>query len=76
MVAEKRDTEAAALIRRLHKELEWIPLKAMRKESDRRYNTVSELANDIRNYLNGDSLIAGPESKTYRFRKFIKRHQV
>ena len=76
VVAERRDTEAAALTRRLHKELEWIPLKAMRKESDRRYNTVSELAHDVRNYLNGDSLIAGPESKTYRFRKFIKRHQV
>jgi WD40 repeat protein len=74
-VAERRDTKAAALTRRLHKELEWIPLMAMRKEPDRRYNTISELADDIRNYLNGDSLIAGPDSKTYRFKKFIKRHQ-
>ncbi|MHC4204176.1 MAG: protein kinase domain-containing protein [Planctomycetota bacterium] len=74
-VAKRRDTEAVALRRRLHKELEWIPLKAMRKEPDRRYNTISEFADDIRNYLNGDSLIAGPESKAYRFKKFIKRHQ-
>ncbi len=74
-VAERRDTKAAALTRRLHKELEWIPLMAMRKEPDRRYNTISVLADDIRNYLNGDSLIAGPDSKTYRFKKFIKRHQ-
>jgi WD40 repeat protein/serine/threonine protein kinase len=73
-VAERRHTEVADLIRRLHRELEWIPLKAMRKEPDRRYNTASELADDIRNYLNGDPLIAGPESKAYRLKKLIKRH--
>jgi len=75
-VAEKRDTEANALVRRLHRELEWIPLKAMRKEPDRRYKTASELADDVRNYLNGDPLTAGPESKSYRLKKTINRHRV
>jgi WD40 repeat protein len=73
-VAERRDTEVATLTKRLRKELEWIPLKAMRKEANRRYHTASEFANDIRNYLNGTPLIAGPESKTYRFKKFLRRH--
>ena len=73
-VAESRHTEIAALTKRLHKELEWIPLKAMRKEPDRRYKTASELADDVRNYLNGNPLIAGPESVTYRFRKFAHKH--
>ncbi|MFC1794769.1 protein kinase [Planctomycetota bacterium] len=75
-VAESRRTEITALTKRLHKELEWIPLKAMRKEADRRYKTASELADDIRNYLSGDPLIAGPESRTYRLKKTIKRHRV
>ncbi|MHC4545378.1 MAG: WD40 domain-containing protein [Planctomycetota bacterium] len=74
-IAENRRTELATLAKRLHKELEWIPLKAMRKERSHRYQSASELANDIRNYLSGAPLIAGPESSTYRLRKFVRRHQ-
>jgi WD40 repeat protein/serine/threonine protein kinase len=75
-VATNRRTDVKALSKRLHKELEWIPLKAMRKEPDRRYKTASELADDAMNYLNGDPLVAGPESRTYRLKKTIKRHRV
>jgi non-specific serine/threonine protein kinase/serine/threonine-protein kinase len=73
-IAETRRTSVGRLTQRLHKELEWIPLKAMRKESDRRYQSVSELAGDIQNYLNGSPLLAGPESKVYRAKKFIRRN--
>jgi WD40 repeat protein/tRNA A-37 threonylcarbamoyl transferase component Bud32 len=73
-IAKKRDTDIATLSKRLRRELEWIPLKAMRKEPDRRYKTASEFADDIQNYLNGDPLMAGPESVTYRTRKFARRH--
>lgn len=73
-IAQCRQTEVAVLAKRLHKELEWIPLKAMRKEPDRRYKTASELADDVRNYLNGDPLTAGPESKSYRVKKFVRKH--
>ena len=48
---------------------------AMRKEPEYRYKSASEFADDIRNYLKGDALIAGPESKVYRFKKVIKRHK-
>jgi eukaryotic-like serine/threonine-protein kinase len=73
-VAKRHGTDIGTLAKRLHKELEWIPLKAMRKESTRRYRSASELADDIRNYLNGAPLIAGPESVTYRIQKFVRRH--
>ncbi len=72
-IAQKRRTEVAGLAKRLHKELEWIPLMAMRKERTRRYRSASELADDIQNYLKGAPLIAGPESTTYLLKKFIKR---
>jgi len=74
-VAEKRRISVVALTRRLHKELEWIPLKAMRKEPDRRYKTASEVADDVQNYLEGDPLIAGPESVAYRARKFMRKRR-
>jgi tetratricopeptide (TPR) repeat protein/tRNA A-37 threonylcarbamoyl transferase component Bud32 len=74
-VAEERRTDVVNLARRLRRELEWIPLKAMRKDRTRRYRSASELADDIRNYLNGVPLIAGPESTAYRLRKFVRRNR-
>ena len=49
-------------------------MKAMRKDRTRRYRSASELADDIRNYLTGTPLIAGPESTVYRARKFVRKH--
>jgi WD40 repeat protein/tRNA A-37 threonylcarbamoyl transferase component Bud32/Flp pilus assembly protein TadD len=73
-IASSRGTQAIALARRLHRELEWIPLKAMRKDRCRRYRSASELADDVRNYLNGLPLIAGPETAMYRVNKFVHKH--
>jgi WD40 repeat protein/serine/threonine protein kinase len=73
-IAESRDTQVVTLARRLQRELEWIPMKAMRKDRTRRYQSVSELADDVRNYLNGLPLIAGPETAVYRARKFVRKH--
>jgi hypothetical protein len=71
-IAASRGTQVLTLARRLHRELEWIPLKAMRKDRCRRYRSASELADDVRNYLNGLPLIAGPETAIYRVKKFAK----
>ena len=74
-IAEGRSTEVAALAKCLHRELEWIPLKAMRKERSQRYRSASELADDIDNYLKGEPLIAGPPTASYRFQKFLRRNK-
>lgn len=74
-LAESRRTEVPALARRLRRELEWIPLKAMRKERSERYRSASELADDIDNYLTGAPLMAGPLTSMYRLRKFLRRHK-
>ncbi|MCU0915865.1 MAG: serine/threonine protein kinase, partial [Planctomycetes bacterium] len=75
-IAERRQTDPQTLARSLRRELEWIPLKAMRKETSRRYQSVSELADDIENYLESRPLLAGPESLGYRTKKFIRRHSM
>jgi len=74
-IALNRRTDVKSLYRRLRNELEWIPLMAMRKDSSRRYQSVAELAQDVRNYLNGNLLRAGPHSATYRLSKFIRRNK-
>ncbi|MHC4567536.1 MAG: protein kinase domain-containing protein, partial [Planctomycetota bacterium] len=73
-IAASRDTHVVALARCLHRELEWVPLKAMRKDRCRRYRSASELADDVRHYLNGLPLIAGPETAMYRMQKFVRKH--
>ena len=74
-IAKSRQTSIDALANRFRKELEWIPLMAMRKERERRYASPLELARDVDNYLNGNRLLAGPESMTYHVRKFAGRNK-
>jgi serine/threonine protein kinase len=75
-IAEARRTDVAALAKSLQKELEWIPLMAMRKDRTRRYRSAYEFSDDIRNYLDGRPLIAGPESAVYRLRKLLRKYRV
>ncbi len=74
-VAERRRMEVSSLTKELGRELEWVPLKAMRKYRDERYMSASGLAEDVRNYLDGNALEAGPESAAYRMRKLVRRNK-
>jgi len=74
-IARSRKTQSKSLERTLRRELEWIPLKAMRKDRARRYKTAQELRDDLTRYLKGEALLAGPESKLYRARKFTSRNK-
>jgi WD40 repeat protein/Flp pilus assembly protein TadD len=74
-VAQRRHIELSTLVKSLHRELEWIPLMAIRKDRDQRYTTASDMAGDVQNYLDGNPLVAGPESVAYRFKKFVKKRK-
>ncbi len=63
------------VVRRLRGDLDWIVLKAMAKERDRRYPTVSELAADIHRHLQHEPVLARPPSVTYRLRKLGRKHR-
>lgn len=77
-IALARHSDRAVIAGELRRELEWIPLKAMRKDRSRRYTGAESLAADVRRYLDGRPLDAAPESRAYLFRKFVQRnrHQV
>lgn len=74
--AEMRGTEARQLVSALRGDLDWITLKALERERDRRYGTPSELASDIERYLQNLPVVARPASAGYRLRKFVRRHRV
>lgn len=73
--AARRAETVEHLAKTLRRELEWIPLYAMRKERGRRYVTAAEFGRDIDNYLAKKPLIAGPDSWWYRTGKTIKRNK-
>jgi len=74
-IAFERQTSIQDLAKTLKRELEWIPLKALRKNRTERYSTAEALADDVRRYLVGDVLEAGPESTSYKLKKLVKRHR-
>ncbi len=75
-IAAARRSQLDTLTKELGGELEWIPLMAMRKERDRRYESPAALAADVERYIAEEPLEAGPESLGYRIRKFTAKHRL
>ena len=63
------------LKRTLSGDLDAIVLKALQKDPADRYTTGGELARDIQRFLDGQPIRARQYTTSYRFKKFIRRHQ-
>ena len=74
--AARRGTTVARLKRLLSGEIGNILMMAMRKEPQRRYSSVEQMSADIERYLEGQPIIARPDTFGYRTNKFIQRHRV
>jgi tetratricopeptide (TPR) repeat protein len=70
-----RRTELRRRAQELGGEPDWIVLKAMEKDRDRRYATAESLAADVERYLHYEPVSAGPPTKLYRMRKFARRNR-
>tara|TARA_R110002072_G_scaffold2288_9_gene18935 strand:+ start:17403 stop:19997 length:2595 start_codon:yes stop_codon:yes gene_type:complete len=64
------------LPRELRGDLDWIVMRCLEKDRERRYGSVSVLANEIERHLAGEPVLAGPPDLSYRARKFVARHQI
>jgi WD40 repeat protein/serine/threonine protein kinase/tetratricopeptide (TPR) repeat protein len=74
-VARHRQVAPATLTRLVHGELDWIVMKALDKERDRRYETAHGLARDIERHLNHEVVRAAAPGTIYRLGKFVRRHR-
>ncbi len=75
-VSEKPNRKSLIANRKLLRgDLDNIILKALRKEPERRYQSVQEFAEDIRRHLVGLPVSATADTSFYRFNKFVKRHR-
>ena len=74
-ISRTREGNIDKLRRRLAGDLDNILLKALRKESERRYASVQEFSEDLRRHLEGLPVLARPDTLSYRTSKFITRHK-
>jgi eukaryotic-like serine/threonine-protein kinase len=74
-VAANRQTEPLKLGRIVKGDLDWIVMKALAKERNRRYETANEFARDVERFLNDEPVAVGPPSAAYKLRKFVQRNR-
>ncbi|MBK8977819.1 MAG: tetratricopeptide repeat protein [Planctomycetes bacterium] len=75
-VARHRQVHPRALGTLMRGDLDWIVMKALEKERSRRYDTATALADDVLRHLAHEPVLAGPPSRLYRWRKYVRRHRV
>lgn len=74
-IAASRATTPDKLRRLLRGDLDTIVAKALKKEPNERYSSVTALADDLRRYLRNKPISARPDTIIYRAAKFTGRHR-
>jgi eukaryotic-like serine/threonine-protein kinase len=74
VVADHRATDLKRLCRLLSGDLDWIVMKAIEKDPNRRYRSPGSFADDVERHLRGEAILARPSSTAYRIGKFAARH--
>lgn len=75
-VCESRGTDPRTLSLSMRRELDWVVMKALEKDRERRYESASALALDVKRYLDDEPVHACPPSVPYRLRKLAQRNKV
>ncbi len=74
-VSSTREPSPLRLQQRLQGDIDFILLKALRKEPSNRYASVDQFSEDIRNHLEGLPVFARKGTWSYRAGKFARRHR-
>jgi eukaryotic-like serine/threonine-protein kinase len=74
-LAAARRTDGSGLRRQIRGDLDWVVMRALEKDRDRRYETANGLAMDLERYLASEPVSAGPPGRAYRAGKFVRRHR-
>jgi tetratricopeptide (TPR) repeat protein len=74
-VSANRQSDPKKLGQLMRRELDWVVMKALEKDRNRRYESASAFAADVQRYLHDEPVQACPPSAWYRFRKFARRNR-
>jgi eukaryotic-like serine/threonine-protein kinase len=75
-IAAHRRTDPLSLRRLVEGDLNWITMKALEKNRERRYPSVAALAADIQRHREDRPVLASPPGRLYRAGKFLRRHRL
>lgn len=75
VIREQEPSRLSSIDSALRGDIETIVAKALAKEKDRRYQSATELGDDIRRFLQDEPIVARPASRAYQIRKFAKRNK-
>ncbi len=75
VVARNRTSDPGTLRNELRGDLDWIVMKALEADRNRRYSTAAALAEDLERHLNDEPVQCRPPSSLYRFAKFVRRNR-
>jgi serine/threonine protein kinase/tetratricopeptide (TPR) repeat protein len=74
-ISAQRQMEPGKLTKLVRGELDWMVMKALEKDRNRRYETANGFARDVQRYLADEPVLACPPSALYRLRKFARRNK-
>jgi serine/threonine protein kinase len=75
VLAGNRGLEVKRLVQLLAGDLDWVVMKALEKDRNRRYGTPGTFAEDIERYLRREAILARPPSAAYKLKKFAQRNR-
>ncbi len=76
IIREEEPRKPSTINHKIRGDIETIVLKALEKDRDRRYQSATSLAGDIRRYLNNETIIARPPSLGYQLQVFARRNRM
>jgi WD40 repeat protein/serine/threonine protein kinase len=74
-MSASRQSDPRRLRQLFRGELDWIVMKCLEKDRNRRYDSATGLARDLERYLRDEPVSACPPSAWYRFRKLARRNR-
>ncbi len=74
--AERRSADTSKLLHQLQGDLDWIVMKCLEKDRQRRYDTANGLAADLKRHLDNEPVLARPPSAAYKFQKAFRRNKL
>ncbi|MBL9132968.1 MAG: protein kinase, partial [Verrucomicrobiaceae bacterium] len=75
-LAERDAPKASTYAPELAGDLDWIVMKALERDPERRYGSADDLAEDISRFLTYQPITARPPSRTYLIGRFVRRHRI
>ena len=75
-IAARRNIQPEELSHMLRGELDWIVTRSLEKDRKKRYQSVSEFADDIQRHLSGEAVAACPPTLRYHMGKFVRRYKM